>query len=162
MQIITTIQIPEGLTQQRDTRQLFRTRILESLRPVYQEIVSDARAHTTNKGVAGSYTVQEHDTGNGVGFGVQNLHPLFLIQEDGSRPHVILPKHTTAKGRPGFLRFTGQGGTVFTHIVHHPGTKGNKMLANAAQSHRPELDQATQAGTYAFALDALGAGGGTR
>lgn len=46
------------------------------------------------------------------------------VHHEGSRPHLILPKH----GR--YLRFRVGGKIVYAHVVRHPGTKANRFLTD--------------------------------
>lgn len=45
--------------------------------------------------------------------------------ERGTRPHVITPKRATV------LVFDTPGGTVFTRLVHHPGTRAYRIMEKA-------------------------------
>ena len=47
--------------------------------------------------------------------------PYALAHHRGTRPHLIT----------GDLKFRTHGKTVHTHVVHHPGTKGNPFLRDA-------------------------------
>jgi len=55
----------------------------------------------------------------------RSLHANYV--EDGTKPHVILPK--TAGG---LLRFVIAGRVVFARKVNHPGTQPRPFMANAA------------------------------
>jgi hypothetical protein len=45
----------------------------------------------------------------------------------GTKPHIIVPKSPA-----GILRFrTRTGATVFTKLVHHPGTAANPFMVRA-------------------------------
>lgn len=49
-----------------------------------------------------------------------------MYEEDGTKPHVIMPRHVSV------LRFVGKDGNIhFSRIVHHPGTKGSHFLTDA-------------------------------
>lgn len=80
-----------------------------------------------------------HDTGTlaasikakRVGFGWEVIAdtPYSLAVHEGTRPHVIEPKHAKA------LRFPSKGGTiVYAKRVNHPGTKANPFLTTALES----------------------------
>lgn len=48
-----------------------------------------------------------------------------LMVHNGTRPHLILPKHHR------YLRFTSHGKVVYARVVHHPGTAPNPYLTLA-------------------------------
>jgi len=58
-------------------------------------------------------------------------YPMKIIQymEQGTRPHMILPKK---KG--GVLRFMSEGKVIFARSVAHPGTRPYKMIEHAARN----------------------------
>lgn len=62
---------------------------------------------------------------------VTNEHPAALFLENGTRPHVIVPR--ASRGRKARLRFVPTGGTspVFARRVNHPGNKAYKILTRA-------------------------------
>ena len=55
--------------------------------------------------------------------------------EYGTVPHEIRPKTQTA------LHFVKNGQDVFTKKVHHPGTKPNPVMRNAAAQTQKEIPQ---------------------
>lgn len=46
------------------------------------------------------------------------------LHHEGSRPHVIVPRNQQ------ILRFSAGGRMVYTHLVHHPGTRPNRYLSD--------------------------------
>lgn len=51
--------------------------------------------------------------------------PYALMHHNGTRPHIIRPKRAKA------LRWVAKNGNVvFARVVHHPGTKPNRYLAD--------------------------------
>jgi hypothetical protein len=66
---------------------------------------------------------------------IEVLAPYAKFVADGTRPHEIRP----VNGR--VLAFQGKGGRmVFTPLVHHPGTRANPWLKNAAQLARDRAE----------------------
>jgi HK97 gp10 family phage protein len=54
----------------------------------------------------------------------------------GTRPHIIRPANGLV------LAFEGAGGKmVFTRLVHHPGTKPNPFMQNAAEDARGKAEE---------------------
>lgn len=47
-----------------------------------------------------------------------------LMHHNGTRPHIILPRHAQT------LRFYSHGRIVYTKVVHHPGTRPNRYLTD--------------------------------
>lgn len=47
-----------------------------------------------------------------------------FMHHEGTRPHVILPKHG------GYLRFMSRGKVVYARRVYHPGTRPNHYLTD--------------------------------
>jgi hypothetical protein len=58
--------------------------------------------------------------------------PAVLFEEEGTRPHIIRPRNGRVLKFPGTGSFSGK--TIFTAIVHHPGTRGKHALRNALRS----------------------------
>jgi hypothetical protein len=68
--------------------------------------------------------------------------------DQGTRPHIIRPKHAKAlaflsgyraKTAPGVIGATGGGGfgsRVFAQLVHHPGTKARKFTQTIFDKHK--------------------------
>lgn len=54
---------------------------------------------------------------------------------DGTRPHIIRPTNgrpsRSNPNRPGMLKFTVGGRTVYARLVHHPGTRPQPFLDRA-------------------------------
>ncbi|MDQ1018975.1 hypothetical protein [Streptomyces afghaniensis] len=57
-------------------------------------------------------------------------HPAARFVLDGTRPHIIRPRHAKA------LRFEVDGGVVYSAIVRHPGTRANNFLRRALRLGR--------------------------
>lgn len=55
--------------------------------------------------------------------------------EYGTQPHIITPKDKK------FLHFKKDGKEVFAKLVHHPGTKPNPVMRNAAAKVQKEIPQ---------------------
>lgn len=49
-----------------------------------------------------------------------------LMHHEGTKPHLILPKHAH-----GTLRFSGGGRIIYTRKVMHPGTRPNHYLTDS-------------------------------
>lgn len=57
-------------------------------------------------------------------------HPATQYVLFGTKPHTIKPRNANV------LRFQVGGSTVFSKIVHHPGTKPNNFLRKALEESR--------------------------
>lgn len=53
---------------------------------------------------------------------------------DGTKPHDIKPRDKRA------LRWVGKSGFVFAKVVHHPGTKADPFLYEAAENERININ----------------------
>ena len=53
--------------------------------------------------------------------------------EFGTPPHVITPKKAKA------LKFKSGGKTIFTKVVHHPGTRPNPFIRNSIRNELPKI-----------------------
>lgn len=56
--------------------------------------------------------------------------PIAVYLNNGTRPHIIRPLGKKA------LRFYVGGKAVFAKLVHHPGTKGQRMLQRALENKK--------------------------
>lgn len=67
--------------------------------------------------------------------------PYGLFVEEGTRAHVIRPKHRKA------LRWAGGNGFAFAKSVNHPGTEATHFLANAAEEKNGDIVEALEDAT---------------
>ncbi len=145
-------EIPAGLLDSRDPRAIFQSRMVTAITPVADRIRATAAANSHFRGVAQAYNVIVLSAqGNKVTAAIENLSPLFQIEEGGSKPHVI-----TARNKP-FLVFMGnQGHLVSVRSVNHPGTSPRRPLANAFASHKSDADTAIAQGVSEYMRESLG------
>lgn len=64
-----------------------------------------------------------------------------IYVEEGTRAHVIRPKHRKA------LRWTGGNGFIFAKSVNHPGTDATHFLANALDAKLDDVASELEAAT---------------
>ncbi len=66
---------------------------------------------------------------------IQALAPYAMYVVKGTRPHEIRPVNASV------LAFEANGRTVFTPIVHHPGSQPNPFMQNAVEDARSKVDE---------------------
>ncbi len=135
-----------------DDRAIFHGDMLESLHTAIDPMMGNVRGQTPQS-IASHYDVQDQVTERGVSVSITNDSPIRAFWEEDTRPHTILPV------RASVLAFSVGGSTVFSRIMHHPGTKGHHVFERVYQGAQPSIQQAIQAGLNAYMLDTLGKGG---
>lgn len=90
----------------------FNARLFAAATPARAEWIGAARAKCASREVSASIKPVAADL-------VEASHPRALIEEKGSRPHVIEPNQKQA------LKLAGGG---FASVVNHPGTRARPYL----------------------------------
>jgi len=135
-----------------DERAVFQRDMLESLHQAIDPMMGQIKG-AEPQSIAGKWNVQDQITGTGVSITMENDSPIFPFYEEDTRPHMIYPRNSG-----GVLHFQAGGSDVFTRFVNHPGTKGHHTFARGYQNAQPSIQQAIQAGLYAYLLDTIGPG----
>lgn len=75
-------------------------------------------------------TTRIEGSASGLAAYVISEHPASVYVIYGTRPHIIRPRRARA------LRFTAGGRTVYSAVVHHPGSRPNNFLGQALREAR--------------------------
>jgi len=116
----------------------FQANLAARFAQVAQTFQHSAQAAYAGTRFAGTFTVAS--TWHSVT--LVQTHPLFQVVEYPTRPHIIEPRNAQ------WLRFEINGRVIFTKRVHHPGTKGRRVMDGLFQQAATAFEQALVAAGY--------------
>jgi hypothetical protein len=114
---------------------------LEEVTNLYKQELTDATPEGKTKKLKRGWRVRRVGAGGVARNTIYNLQGRRLGDIlKGTRAHTIRSRHKIRsgprKGQPGYLKFEGEGGTVFAREVHHPGTAPNPFHRAAIRRAR--------------------------